>query len=77
MSSSADSNSGDEGQTAVVAVIGVILALAITTVALRFYVRRLTKAGIWWDDWLILAALITALATVILLVWGKIASPCL
>ncbi|KAK0507563.1 hypothetical protein JMJ35_010086 [Cladonia borealis] len=31
--------------------------LAIAAVALRFLLRKLSKAQYWWDDWMILAAL--------------------
>ena len=40
---------------------GTILAtwvLAVVTVCLRFTARRLSKAGIWYDDWLILPAIV-------------------
>lgn len=33
--------------------------LAITAVALRFLSRKLSKAQYWWDDWMILAALVS------------------
>ena len=33
--------------------------LAITAVALRFLSRKLSKAHYWWDDWMILAALVS------------------
>lgn len=37
----------------------VILALATIAVALRFGGRCIAqKAGLWWDDWLLLAALV-------------------
>ena len=37
-----------------------LIALSIIIVALRFLTRRLSGAGYWWDDWLILAALVRA-----------------
>ena len=33
--------------------------LAITAVALRFLSRKLSKAQYWWDDWMILGALVS------------------
>jgi hypothetical protein len=41
-------------------IIGVsifLMVLATTFVVLRFVARHLSKAGLWWDDWLILAAM--------------------
>lgn len=32
--------------------------LAVVGVLLRFLARVLTKASLWWDDWLVLAALV-------------------
>lgn len=34
-----------------------VAALAIISVALRFYSRHMTKTGVQWDDWMILLAL--------------------
>jgi len=31
--------------------------LAIMAVALRFLSRKLSRAGFWWDDWVIVMAL--------------------
>ncbi|KAL9079066.1 MAG: hypothetical protein Q9157_002034 [Trypethelium eluteriae] len=36
--------------------------LAITAVALRFYARKASRAGFWWDDWVTLMALPYSLA---------------
>ena len=35
-------------------------ALAITACVLRFVARRMSKAGLWYDDWLIVPALVGA-----------------
>ena len=35
-----------------------VSVLAITAVALRFLSRKLSKAHYWWDDWMIVAALV-------------------
>lgn len=40
---------------AIVITVSVLCAVAV---ALRFLCRRLVKAVLWWDDWIILAALI-------------------
>lgn len=42
-------------------IIGSIVAtwaFAVITVALRFFARRVSRAGFWWDDWLMLPALV-------------------
>lgn len=64
----------DENQTATLAVSGMIIVLAIITVILRFYVRFVTRAGIGWDDYMILLAGIVTLVTAALLVWGMFPS---
>ena len=40
------------------AIVITVSALCTVAVALRFLCRRLVKAVLWWDDWIILAALI-------------------
>ncbi len=35
-----------------------LIVLETTAVAVRFLSRYLSKAGFWWDDWLILGALV-------------------
>jgi hypothetical protein len=52
---------------------GVVTGLAAICVALRFYIRIRTKAGIAWDDWWILIGLLTSLLTGGLLLWGMCA----
>lgn len=42
-------------------IIGSIIAtwvFAVIAVALRFFARRVSRAGFWWDDWLMLPALV-------------------
>ena len=38
-----------------------LLVLSFVAVALRLLARRLSGAGLWWDDWLIIAALVHTL----------------
>ena len=38
--------------------IAAVWSLAIITVVLRFSSRRLSKAGFWYDDWLLLPAIV-------------------
>ena len=66
-------SNGDAYGAATIVVSGIVFVLAIIAVALRFYTRIVTKAGLGWDDWLILAAVVSTLLTGILVVWGKIA----
>lgn len=71
--SSSNDNGGESSAT--LAVSGLVIALALVSVALRFYVRIITKAGLWWDDQLVLAAVVFTLLTAVLLLWGKIKFP--
>lgn len=48
---------GDRGP-AINAVQVLMIVLATSSVVLRFIARRMTAAGLWWDDWVILAALV-------------------
>ncbi|KAI1478733.1 hypothetical protein F4774DRAFT_410726 [Daldinia eschscholtzii] len=57
------------------AINGLVIVMATASVALRFYTRIFTHAGLKADDWLILFALITALMTAVLVVWGNSANP--
>ena len=68
MSDTADLERGNG--TATYAVGGLIVGLAIISVVLRFYTRAITKAELWWDDWLILASVLATVLTAILLIWG-------
>lgn len=36
----------------------VMIMTASGAVVLRFVARKLSAAGLWWDDWMILAALV-------------------
>ena len=42
----------------IIAVSVVLIILSTAAVVLRFISRMLSKAGLWWDDWLIVAALV-------------------
>ncbi|KAI1482837.1 hypothetical protein F4774DRAFT_428242 [Daldinia eschscholtzii] len=56
-------------EIAALAVSGLVIALALTSVILRFYTRKFTRVGFGADDWLILAAVIVTLGTAALLIW--------
>ena len=60
----------DSDTTATTAVGALVIVLAVVSVALRFYTRHFTRAGLGWDDWLILLALITTIATDVLVLVG-------
>ncbi|KAI1115974.1 hypothetical protein F5Y14DRAFT_449467 [Nemania sp. NC0429] len=45
----------------------IVIVIAVTCVALRFYTRRITRAGLGWDDWLVLLALVITIVSAILL----------
>ena len=52
---------GDIHASRVHLILGVsiaLLVLSFVAVALRLLARRLSGAGLWWDDWLIIAALV-------------------
>ncbi|KAK4040973.1 hypothetical protein C8A01DRAFT_35029 [Parachaetomium inaequale] len=43
-----------------------LTALATVFLALRVYCKRITSLRLWWDDWILIAAWVTILATVCL-----------
>lgn len=67
----ADLNTDDEDQTATLVVGGLVVILAIITVILRCYTRISTKVGLWWDDFLIVFAVLVTITTAAILIWGK------
>ncbi|KAI1398179.1 hypothetical protein F4819DRAFT_502537 [Hypoxylon fuscum] len=75
ISGSGGDGDGASGHSVTWAVNGLVIVLAIVSVALRFYTRMFTRAGLQADDWLILGALVTALATAALVLWGNTADP--
>lgn len=53
------SSTADDKGPRITTVSVVMLVLATTAVALRFWGRYIAhKAGYWWDDWLALASLV-------------------
>jgi hypothetical protein len=64
----AQKKSGESDAT--LAVSALVIALAVLSSGLRFYTRIFTKAGLKADDWMILAAVISTLATAALLLAG-------
>ena len=52
--------------------------LAIIACILRFVARRISKAGFWYDDWLIVPALVVTLHGPIMFQWlNQILARCL
>ncbi|KAI0382500.1 hypothetical protein F5Y04DRAFT_252806 [Hypomontagnella monticulosa] len=70
---SPNSSAMDEDTTT--AVGAVLAALSIAFVGMRFYTRRLKKADLRWDDWLILASLIIMLGVDILAICAETGHP--
>lgn len=64
----ADLSDSQFGRIQGVAILFAILPTVV--VALRFLARKLSKAGLWWDDWTILAALIVSWGTSICMLIG-------
>ncbi|KAI2628072.1 hypothetical protein GGS26DRAFT_592218 [Hypomontagnella submonticulosa] len=65
----------DNSEDATLAVSAVVIVLAVISVALRFYTRKVTQSGLGADDWLIMAAVVATLATAALLLWGNSVDP--
>ncbi|KAI2466956.1 hypothetical protein F4781DRAFT_333180 [Annulohypoxylon bovei var. microspora] len=71
-----DQTSSDGGSvTTTMAISGVVIVLAIVFVGLRFYIRVFTRAGLGYDDWLILLGVVTILVTMVLLLVGNTIDP--
>ncbi|MCJ1458323.1 hypothetical protein MMC28_008694 [Mycoblastus sanguinarius] len=49
----------------------VLTLLALVTIILRFYARNLKKAGLWWDDYMILPAMLFTIGTAICMFVGS------
>ena len=66
--------SADSQQPQIYGASFTVYLIAILSTALRFHARRITKARLWWDDWLIAASLFldTALLanTILMLYFG-------
>ncbi|KAI1412934.1 hypothetical protein F5Y13DRAFT_189735 [Hypoxylon sp. FL1857] len=63
-------------RNATMGVCVLVVVLPVISIALRFYTRIFTRAGLKADDWLILIAVVGTLLCVVLLAWGNaIASP--
>lgn len=65
-----NTSSADSTTTSVAS--GVVTGLAAICVALRFYVRIRLKAGVGWDDYMILIGLLLTLISGAVLLWGKL-----
>ena len=56
--SSVDGNPTDEVMS-LRAIVVATWAMALIAVCLRFLARRLSKAGLWYDDWLMVPATVS------------------
>ncbi|KAI1207916.1 uncharacterized protein F4807DRAFT_452706 [Annulohypoxylon truncatum] len=72
---SVPASSGGGSATTITAICAVAIVLAIIFVGLRFYIRVFTRAGLGYDDWLILLGVVTALITMVLLLVGNTIDP--
>ncbi|MCJ1286890.1 hypothetical protein MMC26_006236 [Xylographa opegraphella] len=52
----------------IIAVSVVLIVLSTAAVVLRFISRMLSKAGLWWDDWVIVAALVMTWGACLLMI---------
>ncbi|KAI3393578.1 hypothetical protein diail_3927 [Diaporthe ilicicola] len=53
----------------------VAIVLAVVSTGLRFYARFHKKAGLWWDDWLALVAVLAAVAAGVLVLAASLVDP--
>ena len=51
-------NLGESQGPRIIATCATLIVLSSVAVVLRFVARQLSRAGLWWDDWTILAALV-------------------
>ncbi|KAI1453646.1 hypothetical protein F4805DRAFT_461551 [Annulohypoxylon moriforme] len=75
MASAPAPSDGGGSVTTTMAICGVVIVLAIIFVGLRFYIRFFTRAGLGYDDWLILLGVVTILITMVLLLVGNTIDP--
>ena len=47
--------------TRIIATSVILMILSAVAVLLRFAARKLSKAGLWWDDWTILGAMVQSM----------------
>lgn len=52
-----------------------MIVLAVVSVVFRFYTRYRMKTALWWDDWMALTAVLTAVAAGVLVLAGKFEAP--
>lgn len=55
-------DSANAQETTVTVVGAIMIVLSVIAVIFRFYTRFRMKAALWWDDWMALAAVISAVA---------------
>ncbi|KAI0108796.1 hypothetical protein F4776DRAFT_657370 [Hypoxylon sp. NC0597] len=72
---SPQASSDDVESLTTMVVSAVVIVLAIACVGLRFYTRVFTKAGLGYDDWLILIGVAMTMVLMVLLLSGTIIDP--
>ena len=51
-------NLSDSKQPDIYGAISTVYSVAVLAVVLRLPARRLSKASYWWDDWIIIIAMV-------------------
>ena len=51
-------NLSDSKQPDIYGTISTVCPVAVLVVVLRLLARRVSKAGYWWDDWIIIIAMV-------------------
>lgn len=64
--------SANESELTVTVVGAVMIVLSVVAVVFRFYTRFHLKAVLWWDDWMALAAVVSAVAAGALVLAGEL-----
>lgn len=63
MAESEEDKASAEDSSMTTTIVGATaIVLAVVATALRFYTRIHKRSGLWWDDWLALVAVVSAVA---------------
>lgn len=71
MASTQSHSSANEEENTVTIVGATMIVLAVVSVVFRFYTRYRMKTALWWDDWMALTAVLTAVTAGVLVLAGK------
>lgn len=75
MESEQDHAAANESELTVTIVGAVMIVLSMVSVAFRFYTRFHMKAALWWDDWMALVAVVSAVAAGAVILAGNYSCP--